>query len=75
MHRISLRINWFEGGKKKKKNQGNFWTHEPFFGFEGFLTRTLHKNADCSAKCSVKLQPGCEQTIWGDISGSHWRSG
>lgn len=71
MHHISLKINWFKGGEK---NQGNFWTHEPFFGFEGFLTRTLHKNADCSAECSVNLQPGRGQTIWGDTSGSHQRS-
>lgn len=70
MHRISLKINWFKG----EKYQGNFWTHEPFFGFEGFPTGALYKSGDCSAKCSVKLQPGCGQTIWGDTSGSHQRS-
>lgn len=73
MYHISLKINWFKGYKKKKIKE-TFGHTSLSLGLKGSLHEHCKKVLTAWAKCSVKLQPGRGQTIWGDTSGSQQRS-
>lgn len=58
MHRISLKIDWFEGGKKKK-NQGNFGHMSFSLGLKGSLhehcTKVLIALLNALLNCSLDV--------------------